>query len=64
LELKICPNCKSPRLANAESCPRCGDAYDWNQESFLNVGCLVLMLLFAGFLVLLPILMIAGMFIR
>lgn len=51
-------------LADAQSCPRCGAEYVWDQESFLNVGCLVLMILFAAFLFLLPLLMFAGMFIR
>ena len=64
MELKICPNCNSPYLASQKSCPRCGEQYEWNQESWLNVGCLMLMLLFAFFLVMLPVLMFAGLFIH
>lgn len=64
MELKTCPNCKSPYLADQPNCPRCGAEHSWNQESYLNVGCLLLMLLLAALFVLLPFLMFAGMLIR
>ncbi|MEP6924828.1 MAG: hypothetical protein ABI954_10215 [Pyrinomonadaceae bacterium] len=64
MELKICPNCKSPYMASQKTCPRCGEDYEWNQESWLNVGCLILMMLFALSLILLPVLMLGGMLFR
>ena len=66
MELKTCPNCGKPHLASVERCPHCPreEDYEWNQESWANVGCLVLMVLFAFLLILLPLLMIGGAFLR
>ncbi|HZH34241.1 MAG TPA: hypothetical protein VEX64_05335 [Pyrinomonadaceae bacterium] len=64
MELKTCPNCQKPHLASLEQCPHCPPDYEWNQESWANVGCLLGMMLFVFLMVLLPLLMIAGMFLR
>jgi len=62
MELKLCPKCERPLLADVEKCPHCGNEYEWNQESWLNVGCMMAMIVFVFFLILLPFLMIGGMF--
>jgi predicted amidophosphoribosyltransferase len=66
MELKTCPNCQKPYLATAARCPRCPEEvnHDWDQDSWANVGCFVLMILFVFFMVLVSLLSIAGMFIR
>ena len=64
MELKTCPNCKSPYLAEKKNCPRCGTEYQWNPESWANAGCLVLMIIVVLFFALMPILMICGMLNR
>ncbi|MDQ4122704.1 MAG: hypothetical protein M3209_14795 [Acidobacteriota bacterium] len=46
MELQTCPNCQKPHLASQERCPHCPPEYEWNQESWANVGCFVLMILF------------------
>jgi hypothetical protein len=51
-------------MADQKVCPRCGKEYEWNQESWANVGCMVLMVLFAFFLIMLPLLMLMAMFFR
>ncbi|MCW5960898.1 MAG: hypothetical protein KIS76_12110 [Pyrinomonadaceae bacterium] len=45
MKLKICPKCKRPFLESKEFCPDCPEPYSWNQESWSNMGCLVLMIL-------------------
>lgn len=32
-------------MADKESCPTCPEPHTWDQESYANVGCLLLMLL-------------------
>lgn len=64
MELKTCVTCQNPFLASAEQCPHCPAEYEWNQESWANVGCFVLMIVFIFLLVLISLLSIAGMFIR
>ncbi len=65
MELRTCPKCQKPYLASEESCPRCAKTeYTWNQESWANVGCFVLMLLFVFALMLLPFLAIFSIFFR
>jgi hypothetical protein len=43
MQLKICPICKKPFLAIKEFCPKCPAPYSWNQESWTNVGCLLML---------------------
>jgi hypothetical protein len=45
VQLKLCPKCRRPYLANKEYCPNCPEPYAWNQESYANLGCLLLMIL-------------------
>ena len=51
MKLKLCPKCKRPYLASKEFCPDCPEPYTWNQESYSNLGCLMLMLLPLFFLI-------------
>jgi hypothetical protein len=44
VQLKICPGCKRPFLAEKQDCPHCPEPYAWNQESWANVGCLTAMI--------------------
>jgi hypothetical protein len=44
VKLKLCPKCKRPYLESQEFCPKCPRP-EWNPESYMNVGCLLLMLL-------------------
>jgi hypothetical protein len=44
VQLKLCPKCKRPYLATDEFCPKCPRP-QWNPESYMNVGCLLAMLL-------------------
>ena len=53
MQLKLCPNCKRPFLAKEEFCPHCPEPYTWNQESWMNVGCLLMMTAVPLFLVIL-----------
>lgn len=64
MELKICERCKKPYLADAEKCPHCPEDYEWNQDSWANACCLIIAVIFALLLVVLPVLMLAGMFVR
>lgn len=53
-------------MAAAGSCPECGGParpYEWDQESGANVGCLLVLVLFALLLVLSPLLL-SGFFFR
>ncbi|MGI8787328.1 MAG: hypothetical protein ACR2HG_06165 [Pyrinomonadaceae bacterium] len=43
MQIKLCPKCKRPFMASQEFCPHCPAPYTWNQESWMNVGCLTLM---------------------
>jgi hypothetical protein len=40
VKLKLCPQCKRPFLATEEFCPKC-PRLEWDQESWVNVGCLL-----------------------
>ena len=78
MSLKVCPNCGRPLLADATACPACGQKLktpesappapvkppEWDQDNPANVACLVLMILFAFLLVVLPLLLMAGAFLR
>jgi hypothetical protein len=44
VKLKLCPKCRRPFLETEQFCPHC-PRVEWDQESFTNVGCLVLSLL-------------------
>jgi predicted amidophosphoribosyltransferase len=40
VKLKLCPQCKRPFLASEEFCPKC-PRLEWDQENWVNVGCLL-----------------------
>ena len=42
MDLKLCPKCRRPYLSSNDYCPNCPEPYTWDQESYANVGCLVL----------------------
>jgi hypothetical protein len=44
VKLKLCPKCKRPFLETDEFCPKCPRPY-WNPESYMNLGCLLIMLM-------------------
>jgi hypothetical protein len=64
VELKLCPRCKKPYLAEHEYCPHCPEPYTWDQESYMNLGCLLLMVLPVFLMVLFWILLIFAPFFR
>ena len=45
VKLKICGKCKRPYMEDRDFCPNCPKPYLWNQESWLNLGCLLLTIL-------------------
>lgn len=70
MSLMICPHCHKPRLTTAAVCPHCGRS-EQNlpqtvepEETKGGLACLILMMLFVIALILLPIILIAGIFIR
>ncbi len=64
MELKTCPKCQKPILASVEKCPHCPEEYEWNPDSWLNVGCLLLIVLFVFLTVFLSLLLMFGAFLR
>jgi hypothetical protein len=51
-------------MADKEFCPNCPEPYTWNQESYANLGCLLLMLMPLGLLILFWLFMFIGVIIR
>lgn len=64
MELKTCHHCQKPFLADQKSCPRCGTDYEYNADSWANVTCMMLMVLFIFGLIFMPILMLAAMLFK
>ena len=64
VELKLCPRCKKPYLASHEFCPHCPEPYTWDQESYMNLGCLLLMVLPVFLMILFWIALIFAPFFR
>ena len=62
--LKLCPQCRKPFIAENGTCPHCPEPYTWNQESYANVGCLVLMILPLFLLILFWLVLIFGAVFR
>ncbi|HBR58170.1 MAG TPA: hypothetical protein DEA22_12005 [Blastocatellia bacterium] len=58
----LCPKCKKPYLSDKEFCPNCPPPYTWNQESWANLGCLILSLLPLAALVLFWFFLFIGFF--
>jgi hypothetical protein len=58
MELKLCPNCQKPYLADKPFCPHCpppAQPYTWDQESWANAGCFIIMMLFVLLAILIPL---------
>jgi len=51
-------------MADKEFCPNCPEPYTWNQESYANVGCLLLMLMPLFLLILFWLFMFIGVIVR
>jgi len=51
-------------MADKEFCPNCPEPYTWNQESYANVGCLLLMLMPLLLLILFWLFMFIGVIVR
>jgi hypothetical protein len=65
VEIKLCPTCKRPFLAEKEFCPHCPEPYTWNQESWANLGCLLMMTIVPLFvMILFWLFFFLGVFIR
>ena len=46
MELKLCPRCEKPYLAEEEFCPRCPqDPWEGKEESFGSLGCILMTIL-------------------
>lgn len=45
VKLKLCARCKRPFLSENDVCPHCPEPYAWNQESWANLGCLMMTIL-------------------
>ncbi|MBX7174302.1 MAG: hypothetical protein K1X72_25235 [Pyrinomonadaceae bacterium] len=63
MKLKICEQCRRPYLESEDFCPKC-PRLEWNQESWMNIGCLVAMILPVFVLVFLWLLFFFGLFLR
>jgi hypothetical protein len=63
MKLKLCSNCKRPYLANKDFCPKC-PKIEWNQESWMNVGCLLAMVSPLFIMIFLWLLFFFGLFFR
>jgi hypothetical protein len=64
VKLKICTRCKRPFLANKQFCPSCPAPYTWNQESYANLGCLLMMILPIFLIVFFWLFFFFGLFFR
>lgn len=64
MQLKICPKCKKPYLANKDACQSCPAPYTWNQESYANLGCLLLMIAPLVLMILFWFFFFLGLFFR
>ncbi|MFN3418683.1 MAG: hypothetical protein ACK42A_05025 [Pyrinomonadaceae bacterium] len=64
MDLKLCPKCRRPFLANNEYCPHCPPPPTWNQESLVNLGCLLATILPLFGLILFWLLLLFGFLFR
>jgi hypothetical protein len=64
VDLKLCPKCRRPYLAEKEWCPHCPEPYTWNQESYANLGCLLLMMTPILLMIMFWIFLFFGIFFR
>jgi len=51
-------------MAIESECPHCPEPYTWDQESWANVGCLILMVLPVFLMILFWLFFLFGIFIR
>lgn len=64
VELKLCPKCRRPYLASQEFCPHCPPPRTWNQESWVNLGCLLVTIVPLFILILFWLLILFGFLFR
>jgi hypothetical protein len=64
VEIKICPRCKRPFLASKGECAHCPEPYTWNQESWTNLGCLLITIIPLFLMILFWLFFFLGIFIR
>jgi hypothetical protein len=64
VNLKLCPVCRKPYLADKDFCPSCPEPMTWNQESYTNLGCLLLTILPLFGIILFWLFLFMGFFIR
>jgi hypothetical protein len=64
VEIKICARCKRPFLANKGKCAHCPEPYTWNQESWANLGCLLITIIPLFLMILFWLFFFLGIFIR
>jgi hypothetical protein len=63
VELKLCQRCKRPFLAEEETCPQC-EQHSWDQDSWMNFGCLIATVLPLFIILLFWLLFVFGIFLR
>ena len=51
-------------MAGKEFCPHCPEPYTWNQESWANMGCLLMMILPLFVMIFFWLFLFLGFFIR
>ncbi|HEX8249710.1 MAG TPA: hypothetical protein VF599_16145 [Pyrinomonadaceae bacterium] len=64
MEIKICHRCKRPFLANKGKCAHCPEPYAWNQDSWTNLGCLLITIIPLFLMILFWLFFFLGIFIR
>ncbi|MBA2493897.1 MAG: hypothetical protein H0V31_04290 [Acidobacteria bacterium] len=64
MSIKICQKCKRPFMADNEFCPHCPEPYTWNQESWANLGCLLLTIVPLFVMILFWLFFFFGIFFR
>jgi hypothetical protein len=63
MKILICPTCKRPFLESKKVCSHCPQR-DWNQESWLNLGCLLATIVPLFILIFFWIMFFTGIFFR
>jgi predicted amidophosphoribosyltransferase len=59
MEIKVCKKCNRAFNAEESRCPSCGrwsEPYSWDEESWANMGCLLVMIFMVLMMIILPVL--------
>ncbi len=64
MEIKICPSCKRPFLASKGACAHCPQPYAYNQDSWANLGCLLMTVIPLFVMILFWLFFFLGIFMR